>query len=188
MIHYVVRMPTRADAWDLLTEYVASESLRKHCLSVEAAMRAYAHKYGEEEETWGIVGLLHDFDYEKYPEEHPFRGSEILKEKGYSEEVRRAILGHATFSNVSRDTRMAKCLFAVDELCGMVMATAYIRPTHFDGMSPKSIKKNLKKKEFAKGIHRDEIQQGIAELGVSEDEHMQLVIDAMAGTKEQLGF
>ena len=151
-------------------------------------MQAYARKYGEDEEKWGIIGLLHDFDYEKYPEEHPTRGSKILEERGYPEDVRRAILGHATFSGVPRDTTMAKCLFAVDELCGMVMATAYIRPTHFEGMSVKSVKKNLKKKEFAKGIHRDEIQQGIDELGVSEEEHIQLVIDAMRGIQKELGF
>jgi putative nucleotidyltransferase with HDIG domain len=178
----------RADAWNLLTEYVASESLRKHCLAVEAAMRAYARKYGEDVEKWGVVGLLHDFDYEKWPDEHPMKGSTILEERGYPEDIRRAILGHATFSAVPRDTQMAKCLFAVDELCGMVMATAYIRPAHFEGMSVKSVQKNLKKKEFARGIHREEITQGIAELGVPEEEHIQLVIDAMREIQKDLGF
>lgn len=182
-------MLNRQDAWDLLTEYVAKESLRKHCLSVEAVMRAYAKKFNEDEDKWGITGLLHDFDYEKYPNEHPIKGSDVLREKGYNEDIIKAILGHNQVrTGVSRDTQMAKTLFAADELTGMVMATAYVRPANLDGMTPKSIKKNLKKKGFAAAINREEIEQGTRELEVDKDEHITLVIEAMQEIKEQLGF
>ncbi len=184
-------MSTRDDAWKLLTEYVAQESLRKHCLAVESAMRKYADYYGlnaDETQKWGITGLLHDFDYEKYPEEHPLKGSQILAEKGYPDDIITAILGHNERSGVPRDTKMAKTLFAVDELCGMVMATAYVRPTRLEGMTAESVKKNLKKKGFAAAINRDEIEKGIAELGVQKDEHITLVIEAVRGIKETLGF
>ena len=180
--------PTRTDAWKLLTEFVDAESLRRHSLSVEAAMCAHAKKFGEDEETWGMTGLLHDFDYEKYPSEHPFKGSQILRERGYPEDIITAILGHAVYSGVPRETRMAKTLFAVDELCGMVMATAHIRPAHFEGLSVQSVKKNLKKKGFAAAINRHEINQGTRELGVEEEEHIQTVIDALSYIKVELGF
>jgi len=155
---------------------------------VEAAMRSYARHFKEDEGLWGITGLLHDFDYEKWPEKHPIRGSKILRELDYPEEVVVSILGHSTKTGVARDTKMAQALFAVDELCGMVMATAYVRPTHFDGMSPKSVKKNMKKKGFAAGIHREEIEQGIEELGVQKDEHIERVTEALERIKEELGF
>lgn len=194
--------PNRDDAWELLNEYVKQESLIKHCLSVEAAMRSYARKYGENaanegeprlseterEERWGIVGLLHDFDYEKYPDEHPRKGSEILEEKGYSEGIITAILGHNSKTGVPRKTFMAKTLFAVDELVGMVMATAYVRPSNLEGMTPKSVKKNLKKKGFAANLNRQEIEQGIDELGVDRDNHIAVVIEAMQGISKELGF
>lgn len=181
-------MPSREEAWKLLTEYVESESLRKHCLAVEAAMRAYAQKFSEDSEKWGVVGLLHDFDYEKYPDEHPAKGSQILKERGYPQDVITAILSHNERSGVPRGTKMAQVLFAVDELCGMVMATAYVRPAGLDGMTPKSVKKNLKKKSFAAAINREEIEQGRKELDVEEDNHVALVIEAMRGIKKELGF
>lgn len=177
----------RDDAWKLLSEWVASESLRKHMLAVEAAMRAYARKYGEDEERWGIAGLLHDFDYEKYPnpernrEEHPFPGEKVLREKGYPEEIIEAILGHAVYSGVPRKTLMAKCLFACDELCGFLTAVGWIRPERLEGLTPAKVKKYLKNKRFAEKISREEIAQGIAELGVSEDEHIALVIQALRG-------
>lgn len=183
---------TRDDAWKLLTEYVEQESLRKHCLAVEAAMRAYAEKRrldAEETQKWGIVGLVHDFDYEKYPEEHPVKGSGILREQGYPEDIIEAILGHnQERSGVERKTLMAKTLFAVDELCGMVMATAYVRPTRLEGMTSQSIKKNMKKKGFAAAINREEIAQGVQELEVDEDEHIALIIKAMQGISKELGF
>ncbi|MCR4328354.1 MAG: HDIG domain-containing protein [Patescibacteria group bacterium] len=196
-------IPNRDEAWKLLAEYVQSESLRKHCLSVEAAMRAYAKKYSEDEELWGICGLLHDFDYEKYPVPavaeamagkpdadartgHPFEGEKILREKEYPEEVMRIILGHALYSGVPRDTNAAKCLFAVDELCGFVMAIAHMKPDKFASLNVQSVEKRLKEKRFAAKVSREDIEQGIAELGVNRAEHIQLVIDAMAGIKEVL--
>lgn len=178
---------TRADAWQLLNEYVQSP-LWKHCLAVEAAMRAYARKYGEDEELWGITGLLHDMDYERFPDKHPFHEVEIFREQGYPEAMIQAILGHATFSGVPRESQMAKCLFAVDELCGFIMACAYVRPTKLEGLEPKSVKKRLKEKSFAAKVNRAEIAQGILELGVPEDEHMALVIRAMQGIAPELGF
>lgn len=180
----------REKAWALLKEYVKSPSLIKHSLAVEAAMRAYALKYGEDVEKWGICGLLHDFDFEKFPteERHPFEGAKILKELNYSSEIIEAILGHASYSGVKRESLMAKCLYAVDELCGFLMALAYIRPTHFKGMSSESVKKNLKKKGFAEKISREEIEKGIFELGVDKDEHFNLVIKALQGISKELGF
>ena len=186
-------MSTREEAWSLLNEFVKSESLIKHCVAVEAAMRAYARKYGEDEELWGLCGLLHDFDYEKYPVPdaaartgHPFEGEKILKEKGYPENVRRIILGHAQYSSVPRDTKAAQCLFAVDELCGFVMAVAHMKPDRFASMNVQSIEKRLKDKKFAAKVSREDIEQGIAELGASREEHIQLVITALAGIAEKL--
>ena len=179
---------SREEAWRLFNEYVDSGSLQKHSLAVEAAMRAYSRKHGEDEEKWGICGLLHDFDFEKYPDKHPYTGVEILKEKGYPEDITEAILGHALYTGVPRESLMAKCLYAVDELCGFIYALACIRPTKLEGMAPKSVKKNLKKKGFAANINREEIEQGIEELGVDRDEHIALVIEAMQEIAEELGF
>ncbi len=184
-------MITREDAWKLLTEYTQKEGLIKHALAVEAAMRAYARKFGEDEEAWGIVGLLHDFDYEKYPsmEDHPFRGAEILRQKGYPEEWVTAILGHANHTGVPRETLMAKTLYAVDELCGFITAVAYVRPNKkLSEVKVKSVKKKLKDKAFARQVNREEIRQGAEELGVELDEHIGFVLQAMQEIAEELGF
>jgi putative nucleotidyltransferase with HDIG domain len=178
----------REQALALLVEYVPSVSLQNHCKAVEAAMSAYAKKYNEEEELWRVCGLLHDFDYEKFPDEHPFKGVEILKEKGYPDEIIQAILGHATYSGVARVTQMAKCLFAVDELSGFIVACARVRPEGFKGMKPKSVKKKLKVKSFAAQVSREEIDQGIEELGVDKDEHINLIIDALSEISEEFKF
>jgi putative nucleotidyltransferase with HDIG domain len=180
----------RAEALSLLLEYTKNEALLKHMYAVEAAMRAYARLYGEDEETWGITGLLHDFDYEKYPEapDHPVKGSEILKEKGYSEEVRTAILGHAVYTGVARETKMAKVLYACDELCGFITACALVRPNRLTDLEVSSVKKKLKDKAFARNVSREDITQGTAELGVGLDEHIRFVIDAMKGIRETLGL
>ena len=193
--------PTRDDAWKLLTEYVTSESLRKHCLAVEAAMRAGAVKYGlrpvgpydpegSNPDLWGITGLLHDFAFERYPDlhEHATRGAAILREKGYPEEIVRAVLAHNGATGVPREAVMEKFLAAVDELCGFAMATAHVRPTKFEGMTPQSIEKNLKKKGFAEKISREEIDRGIEALGADREEHLLLVIRALGAIAKELGF
>lgn len=175
----------------LLFEYTKSESLRKHALTVETAMRAYARKYTADEETWGITGLIHDFDYEKFPQapEHPTKGSEILKEKGYSEEVRTAILGHASYTGVPRETLMAKTLFACDELCGFLVACMLVRPNKkIDGLEVSSVKKKLKDKAFARNVNREDISQGALELGVPLEDHIQFVIDALKANAAELGL
>lgn len=191
---------SRETAWNLLNEFVKSQSLVKHSLCVEAVMRAYAEKYarldsqsstrgwGENTEEWGIAGLLHDFDYEKFPDKHPFEGNKILKEKGYPEPIIEAIMGHAAYGNVPRTSRMAKCLFACDELCGFLMAMAYMRPDRLNLIVPDTIRKYLKKKRFAEKVSREEIQQGIEELGIPEDEHFETVVKALRGISEKLGF
>lgn len=175
---------------DLLYEHTKSDSLRRHALSVEAAMRAYARKLGEDEEKWGTVGLLHDFDYEQYPEfpAHPTKGSEILKEKGYSEEIRTTILSHVPQMNVPRNSSMAKTLFACDELCGFIMACALIRPNKIADLEPSSVKKKLKDKAFARAVSREDITKGTEELGVNFDEHLRFVIDAMRAVAGDLGL
>jgi len=189
----------RENTWKLLTEYVQTESLRRHCLAVEAAMRAYANKYGEDEELWGICGLIHDFDYEKYPfyknehdlsiaEGHPFNGIKVLKENDYPPKIIEAILGHADYSGVPRKSQMAKCLYAVDELCGFVMALAHIRPDRLNGMTVESVEKNLKKRGFADRINREDIERGVSELGIPRAEHIDLVISALQGISKDLGF
>jgi putative nucleotidyltransferase with HDIG domain len=178
---------TRNQALGLLKEYVES-SLLKHSLAVESAMRAYAKKYGEDEEEWGIAGLLHDFDYEKFPEKHPYKGVEILKEQGYPESVTKAILGHAEYTKVPREDLMSKCLFAVDELCGFIMACAYVRPEKLKGLKAKSVKKRLKIKSFAAKVNREEITKAVQELGADFDEHIDFVISAMQGISEEIGF
>jgi len=183
--------PTRAQAWALLTEYTKNESLIKHALAVEAAMRAYARKLGEDEEQWGAVGLLHDFDYERHPtlEEHPRRGAEILKQKGYPEEMIRAILSHATHTGVPRDTAMAKALYAVDELTGFITAVTLVRPSkRVADVTPQSVKKKMKDKAFARAVNRDEIREGAELLGVEFDAHVQTVIEAMTGAAAELGL
>ena len=178
------------DALNLMHEYTKSDALRKHMYAVEAAMRAYARKFGEDEATWAIVGVLHDFDYEKYPTipDHPLKGSEILKEKGYSEEIRKAILGHASFANTPRDSRMAKVLYACDELCGFITAVAVIRPNKIADLEVSSVKKKLKDKAFAKNVNREDINQGVQELAIPLDEHIRFVIEAMKADKDRLGL
>ncbi len=185
----------REQAYALLREWVKSESLRRHMLCVEAAMRAYAKKYGGDEEMWGIAGLLHDFDYEKYPEPnaeaktgHPFEGVRHLQSLNYPDEIIQAILGHALYSGVPRTSQMAKCLFACDELCGFVVACAYMRPDKLQGLEVKSVKKKLKDKSFAAKVSREDIALGVAELGISEDEHINFIIEALRPISPALGF
>ena len=180
----------RDDALTLLKEYTKSDALLKHMYAVESAMRAYARKFNTDEEEWGTVGLLHDFDYEIYPDapDHPLKGSEILKEKGYSEGFRRAILGHASYTGIPRDTQMAKALFACDELCGFIMACSVIRPNKIADLEVSSVKKKLKDKGFARNVNREDITQGAEELGVPLDEHIRFVIDAMKSISPELGL
>lgn len=180
----------RDAALTILKEYTKSDALLKHMYAVESAMRAYARKFNTDEDEWGIVGLLHDFDYEKYPNapDHPLKGSEILKEQGYSESIRRAILGHASYTGVPRDTQMAKALFACDELCGFIMACSVIRPNKIADLEVSSVKKKLKDKGFARNVNRDEITQGAEEFGIPLDEHIRFVIDAMKSISPELGL
>jgi len=180
----------RTDALKLLHEHVKSDSLRKHCLAVAYAMEAYAEKYNEDKDVWFITGLLHDFDYEKYPnlQQHPFEGVKILKFLGYQDEIIEAILGHAEYSGIERKTNLAKALFALDELSGLIVALAKVRPNNFAGMDSNSISKAMKKKGFAAAINRDDIEKGIKELNVDKDEHFNLVISALAKNKVELGF
>jgi len=182
---------TRDEAWKLLTEYTQSESLRKHALAVEACMRAYARKSGADEELWGLVGLLHDFDYEKYPtaEEHPYKGNEILKERGYSEEVRRAVMSHAEYTGVPRVSPMEKTLFACDELAGFITACALVKPgKSLAEVEAKSVRKKMKDKAFARSVHREDITTGAAELGVDLEEHIAFCIEAMKSIAQELGL
>ena len=186
-----MNLPTRAQAWELLTEYTKSDALRKHGRAVEQVMRAYARQAGEDQELFGIIGMLHDFDYEQYPSEdqHPFVGAKILKERGYPEEVITAILGHAQYSGVPRDSLAAKALFAFDELTGFIFAVTFVRPSKsIREVKPKSVKKKLKQRSFAAKVNRDDIEQGITELGVDRTEHIQFVIDALAQIDEELGL
>ena len=178
-------------AWGLLTEFTQSESLRKHALAVEPCMRAYAKKFGENQDLWGIVGLIHDFDYEKYPtpEEHPYKGNEILKERGYSDEIRRAIMSHAEYSGVSRDTPMEKALFACDELAGFITACALVKPgKSLAEVEAKSVRKKMKDKAFARSVNRNDITSGAVELGVDLEEHIAFCIEAMKGIAKELGL
>ena len=181
----------REEAWGLLTEFTQSESLRKHALAVEACVRAYARKFGEDEEKWGLVGLIHDFDYEKYPsaEDHPFRGSEILAERGVSEEVRRAILSHANYSGVPRQSMLEKTLFACDELAGFITAVALVKPSKsLNEVDAKSVRKRMKDKAFARSVSREDIVNGAAEMGVDLDEHITFCVEAMKTIAERLGL
>jgi putative nucleotidyltransferase with HDIG domain len=182
---------TRHDAWCLLTEFTLSESLRKHAVSVEACLRAYARKFGEDEELWGVVGLIHDFDYEKYPsaEEHPYKGNAILAERGWPEDIRRAIMSHADYAGVSRDSKLEKTLFACDELAGFITATALVKPNRsLAEVDARSIRKRMKDKAFARSVSRDDIINGAADLGVELDEHITFCIDAMRTVAVELGL
>jgi putative nucleotidyltransferase with HDIG domain len=184
-------MKDREAAWCLLTEFTQSESLRKHALAVEACMRAYARKFGANEELWGVVALLHDFDYEKYPslEDHPYKGNEILKERGWPEEIRRAIMSHAEYTGVTRDTPMEKALFACDELAGFITAVALVKPgKSLAEVDAKSVRKKMKDKAFARSVNRNDIVTGAAELGVDLEEHIAFCIEAMKGIADQLGL
>ncbi|MCK5572809.1 MAG: HDIG domain-containing protein [Bacteroidetes bacterium] len=178
----------RDEALELLHEYTRSDSLRKHALGVEAAMRAYARKHGEDEEVWGVVGLLHDFDYEKYPEypDHPTRGNEILKEKGLPEELRNTILSHVPAMNIPRETRMARTLFACDELSGFIVACALVRPNKIADLKVSSVKKKLKDKAFARAVSREDIYAGAEEAGLELGEHIGFVIGAMQAVSKEL--
>jgi putative nucleotidyltransferase with HDIG domain len=181
----------RETAWCLLSEFTQSESLRKHALAVEACMRAYARKYGADQELWGMVGLLHDFDYEKYPslEDHPYRGSEILEERGYSEELRRAILSHAEYTGVARVSPMEKALFACDELAGFITACALVKPgKSLAEVEAKSVRKKMKDKAFARSVHREDIIAGAADIGLDLEEHIAFCIEAMKGIAAELGL
>ncbi|MFS8665574.1 MAG: HDIG domain-containing protein [Limnochordales bacterium] len=182
---------TRAAAWALLTEYTKSESLRRHALAVEAAMRAYARRFGEDEDRWGITGLLHDFDYERWPDppDHPLKGAAILAELGYPEDVIYAIKSHADYLNLERRDKMSQALYAVDEMCGFVMAVALVRPNKsIHEVEVKSVKKKMKDKAFAKGVSRDQLVESAAALGVPLDEHIQVVIDALREVAPALGL
>jgi len=187
-------MPDRQDAWELLCEYTKGDSLRKHGLAVETAMRACAKRYGTadaDEDEWGIVGLLHDFDYEMFPspDQHPFTGANILCGRGYPDRIIKAIMGHATYTGVPRDTPMARALFATDELCGFLVACALVRPSKsLDDLEVSSVKKKLKDKAFARSVNRDDIRQGIAELGIDIDEHISFVIAALRPAQEMIGL
>ena len=186
-----MKTPNRDEAWTLLTEYTKNENLIKHALAVEAAMRHYARSFDEDEELWGAVGLLHDFDYERYPtmEDHPFKGAEILRDKGYDEPFVKAVLSHASHTNVPRDTKLEKTLFAVDELCGMITAVTLVRPSKkIEDVKVKSVKKKLKDKSFARAINRDDIIGGSEGLGVELSTHIGNVIVAMQSVSDDLGL
>jgi putative nucleotidyltransferase with HDIG domain len=182
---------TRADAWALVTEYVKGESLRRHMLAVEAAMRAYARHWGEDEELWGVTGLIHDFDYEIHPDadRHPHHGSPILRARGYPEVVIRALLSHADYLDVPRTSRMEKTLYAVDELTGFITAVALVRPTKaVADVTAQSVRKRMKDKAFARAVNREDLLRGAADLGVDFDEHVAFVVRAMTGIAGQLGL
>ena len=183
--------PDRSEAIKLLHEYTKTDSLRRHALGVEQSMRKMADKYNGDPDEWGLTGLMHDFDYEMYPtmEDHPFRGNEILIEKGYPESITKAIMGHATYTGVPRDTDMARSLFSVDELTGFIFAVTYVRPSKsILEVTPKSVKKKLKQKSFAASVIREDIFLSIEELGVDLTEHIQFVIDALSERAEELGL
>ena len=187
---------TRSDALALMQEYTASDALRKHMYAVEIAMRAMAERGGEDPEAWGLVGLVHDFDYERYPnaahsphQEHPAEGVRILAERGLPEPMQRAILGHANYTGVPRDSAMAKALFAVDELCGFLVACALVRPSRsLQDLEVSSVKKKLKDKAFARGVSREDVIQGAAELSVPLDEHIAFVLAALRPQEQVLGL
>jgi putative nucleotidyltransferase with HDIG domain len=180
---------SRAAAWDLLCEWTQSDSLRRHMLAVETAMRAYAPRFGGDVELWGLTGLLHDLDYERYPslsDGHPRYALRELEARGYPDELVRAVASHADFLGVSRDTPMEKALFAVDELCGFILAVAYVRPDGLVGLTPKSVKKKMKQPSFAAAVSRDDMRAGAEDLGVDFDEHLSIVIDALVERRDAL--
>jgi len=181
----------RERAWQLLTEFTQNPNLLKHALGVEAAMRAYARHFGEDEETWGIVGLIHDFDYERYPtqQDHVWEGMKILQERGWPEELIQAAASHASYTGIPRETRMARALFAVDELSGLIVAVALVRPSRsiFD-VTVESVQKKWHDKAFARGANRQEIEQGAADLGVPLEQHIAIVLEAMQGIADELGL
>ena len=182
---------TRESAWGLLTEFTQTESLRKHALAVEACMRAYARKLGGDEDKWAITGLLHDFDYERWPslDEHPYVGNKILAERGYPDDIRRAIMSHAEYSGVTRETPMEKALFACDELAGFITATALVKPgKSLAEVEAKSVRKKMKDKAFARSVNRDDITKGAEELGVDLEEHIAFCIEAMKAIARELGL
>ncbi len=189
-------MVNRDEAWDLLCEYTQSESLKKHALAVEACMRAYARKMGADEDLWGVAGLLHDFDYERWPnaehhptKEHPYEGSQILRERGYPEEMIHAILGHAHYSRVERASPLDHALFACDELSGFLTACALVKPSKsIHEVEAASVKKKLKDKAFARGVSREDVYKGAEELGVPLEEHVAFCIDAMRAAAPALGL
>jgi putative nucleotidyltransferase with HDIG domain len=182
--------PTRERAWDTLVRHTQTEALRRHALAVEASVRAYARRFGEDEELWGVAALLHDFDWELHPtlEQHPQDGAPILREEGWPEEVVEAILSHAEHLSLPRDTLLKKTLFACDELSGFVVACGYVRPAGIDGLEPKSVRKKLRQPSFAAGVSRDDVVKGAEELGVDLDEHIAFVIAALQPHAEALGL
>ena len=184
-------MNDRQSAWCLLTEFTQSENLRKHALAVEACMRAYARKFGEDEKLWGVVGLIHDFDYDRWPslQDHPYRGNEILTQRGWPDEVKKAVMSHADYTGVARETRMEKTLFACDELAGFITAAALVRPDKsIRSLEAKSVKKRMKDKAFARSVSREDIVNGAAGLGVDLDEHIAFCIAAMKKIAPELGL
>ncbi len=180
----------REESWELLCKWTESDSLRKHMLAVEAAMRAYARKFGEDEEKWGVTGLLHDMDYEKHPtpDEHPMVGVRELERRGYPEDVLHAIKGHADYLDVPRDTLMSKTLYAVDELSGFIVAVALMRPEGLDGLKAKSVRKKMKQKSFAAAVNREDIVRGAEELDVDLNEHIEFVAAALRERSGALGL
>jgi putative nucleotidyltransferase with HDIG domain len=182
--------PTRERAWETLTRYTESEALRRHALAVEASTRWYARRFGEDEERWAVVALLHDFDYEIHPtlDEHPQDGAPILREEGWPEDVVEAVLSHAEHLGIPRDTPLKKTLFACDELSGFVHACGLVRPTGLDGLEPKSVRKKLKQPSFAAGVHRDEVYAGAELLGLELDEHIRNVVEALRPIAPELGL
>jgi len=189
-------VPTREDAWNLVCEYTQSESLRKHMLAVETCVRAYARKSGADQEAWGLAALLHDFDYERWPNnehspdrEHPAEGAKILRERGYPETIVRAILTHADYSGVARESPLEHALFACDELAGFLTACVYVRPSKsILDLETSSVLKKLKDKAFAKGVSRDDVRNGAVELGIPLEEHVAFCIEAMRGNADALGL
>jgi putative nucleotidyltransferase with HDIG domain len=180
---------SRSDAWELVCEWTASDSLRRHMLAVEAAMRAYAPRFDGDVELWGATGLLHDLDYERYPDletGHPRYAMAELRDRGYPEQLIRAVGSHADFMGISRDMPMEKTLYAVDELSGFVLAVAYVRPEGLRGMTPKSIRKKMKQPSFAAAVDRDDLSTGAAALGIDFDEHLRTVIAALEASSDQL--
>lgn len=181
---------TREEAWQLLCEYTQSENLRRHALAVEACMRYYARLFGEDEDLWGVVGLLHDFDYEQYPslEAHPFRGMEILRQRGVPEGIVRAVGAHANHTGIPRETLLEKAIFACDEISGFVIAVALVKGRTLSAVTPESVRKRMKEKSFARGVNRDDLLKGAEELGVPFDEHVAHVVKALQGIANELGL